>query len=104
MKLPWIGDPPPAVKDRPTCPWCSKPLRPWVDRIREKIPRPAMAAKGPYGVATPEGYNIGELVGQQWRTDIGDGYLGYGPFDKLDCARRFGLAAYKAGFRRKEQA
>jgi hypothetical protein len=35
---PIVGTPPPAVADRPKCPGCGRPLRPWLNNICEETP------------------------------------------------------------------
>lgn len=72
------GIPIPAVKDRPRCPNCDKPMRPW--RVSRRAYKDGM---------------FGPRVYEPW-----DGrYQGYGSFCSTPCCRQFANAAHRAGYR-----
>ena len=70
---------PPSMKDRPKCPACKKPLRPWIESKEERLDH-------------GESYRY-ETVRRWW----GGGYHGYGAFCTQRCAVRFANAVYRAG-------
>jgi hypothetical protein len=77
--LPWVGDPPPPVDQRPRCPGCGTPLKPYIRRHYDN------------GIGK-------EATGQEWEGT----YTSYhGLWHSLRCALRFATQAYKAGYRRK---
>lgn len=69
----------PPIAERPKCPACGTPLRPWWDTHSEE-----KSADGP-----------GRVTWQVWKGD----YHGYGAFCTLRCCERFANAAHKAGYR-----
>lgn len=76
------GKHPPALADRPKCPCCGTPLRPWIREERERQ-------------ATAQGIEF-KLVERTW---FREAYRSYGAFCTLRCCERFANASYKAGYR-----
>lgn len=75
---PLIGTPPPAVKDRPKCPACAKPLRPYLRPIREE---------------QPDGMMSLHPIAREW-TGRYDAYAQI--FCGVTCAARYGVAVVRA--------
>jgi hypothetical protein len=73
----------PAIKDRPRCVNCRRPLKHWTDDTRGPNPN--------------GGTMVVRKVFASWR-----GYPQGGPllFDTLRCALEFAVVLYKAGYRR----
>ena len=76
---PLIGTPPPAVKDRPKCPGCAQPRRPYLRNIRE---------------TQPDGYQELHPSAREWTGE----YHGFGEFCGSTCAAQFANRVVRALF------
>ena len=74
---------PPPVSERPKCPVCGTPLRPYLEVSWKKV-------------RTESGFHT-EAERRWWN----GAYDGYGAFCSLKCCERFANAAYRAGCRMK---
>jgi len=66
---------PPPVAERPLCPACRKPLKPWIS---------------PVYADSPEGF-LGQRIGSTWK----GGYDGYGSFCTLRCCATYANVIYR---------
>ncbi len=67
--------PPPPVADRPLCPACRKPLRPYIVPVYEQ---------------RDDGY-LGQRVGSTWK----GAYDAYGAFCTLRCCQNYANVVYR---------
>lgn len=71
-RLPPIKPAPPPVRARPICPFCAKPLRPWIDTDTD------------YGNYSKDASIV---TARRWTGS----YHGYGPFDRQACATNYAI-------------
>ena len=83
----------PPVSERPRCPNCGEPLRPYMNSETERRETP----RANIGGLVVSGGHTFVTVSKEWNGR----YHAYGAFCTLRCAAAFANAAHKAGYRLK---
>lgn len=89
MKRPKPNPPPPPVNERPKCPQCNKPLKPWIKTDWETKPIDGPPIRIATGEMLPQIAQVPTNV--RWTGK----YDGYGAFCTLRCCEKFANWANK---------